>query len=108
MSRPRLFRTDTVKPALGKNLRELIDARVRRPLERDAGRFVQRNQVHLAADVAEQARQASRVVRRVVHAAKQHVLERDAIAPLRREFPRGVEDVLASPYLRFTGTSASR
>ena len=36
MSRPRLLRTDTVDAVLGEDLREAIDARVRRPLERNA------------------------------------------------------------------------
>ena len=47
MSRPRLFRTETVRPRSARILREAIDRLVGRPLERNPGGRVQRNQVHL-------------------------------------------------------------
>ena len=94
MSRPRLLRTDTVSAALREDSRERVDPLVRRALERDARRFVQRNQVHFAADITEQPHEAPRVFRRVVDAAEEHVLERDAVSALRRKLAGGGEDFL--------------
>ena len=57
----------------------------RRPLERNAGRFVERQQVHLGLQAVQQAHQSAGVVGRVVDAGEHHVLERDAAALARRE-----------------------
>ena len=81
MSRPRLLRTDTMTPRSATIFANRSIDRVRRPLERDAGGGVQRNQVHLRTSRrATQLRELPRVLRRVVDAGEQHVLERDPAA----------------------------
>ena len=88
MSRPRLLRTETVKPLVGEDLRERVDALVGRPLERNARRGVERQQVDLGLDAGEQLDQPARVLRRVVDAAsitysnvmRRRLAEREALA----------------------------
>ena len=94
MSRPRDLRTETVTPCSREDLGEAVDARVRRPLERNPGGLVERQQVHLPLDAVQQPHQAPRVLRRVVHVLQHHVFERDAIAALEREAAAGVEQLL--------------
>ena len=94
MSRPRLLRTDTVMSFVGEDAGEGVDTRVRRPLERNARRGVERNQVDLGLDARQQLRQPARILRRIVDAVEHHVLERDAAALLQREPAAGVEDVV--------------
>ena len=77
---------------IGQDLREAVDALIRRPFERNARRRVQRDQVHLCLDPRQQLHQPARVLRRVVDAVEQHVLERDAAALLERKPAAGVED----------------
>ena len=80
MSRPRLLRTETVKWRSARILRKPIDDGVRRTLERNARRRIQRNQIDLRFHAREQSREPARVVGRIVDAGEHHVLERDPAA----------------------------
>src|SRR6516162_5972589 len=51
------------QPTLGKDLGESIDSRVRRPLEWDARRGIQWNEIHLRFHTRQQLRQISRIFR---------------------------------------------
>ena len=71
--------------AVRKQPRERVDALVRRPRKRDARRLVERDEVHLRAQTGQEFHEPPGVGIGVVHAAQQHVLERDALPPLDRE-----------------------
>ena len=62
ISLPRLLRTDTIRPAIGEDLREGIDAIVRRAIERDAGGGIERQQVHLGFDTGEHLDEPARIL----------------------------------------------
>ena len=82
MSRPRLLRTETVSPRSARIFANRSIASSDGRSNGMPGGGVQRNQVDLRLHAREQLRQPPRVLRRVVHAGQQHVLERDAAAPL--------------------------
>src|SRR5918993_4581070 len=64
--------------AVGQDRRELVDPFVRWPFKGNARRGVQRNEVDLALDAAQQNGQPARVLRRVVHTLKHHVFKGDS------------------------------
>src|SRR5215468_3834966 len=51
------------EPTLGKDLGESIDRRVRRALERDTRRGIQRDEIHLRPHTRQQLREVSRIFR---------------------------------------------
>src|ERR1700752_2238393 len=63
---------------VGQNLRESIDARVRRSFERNSRRGVDRDQIDLGLDAGQRLREPTRVLRSVVDSVEKHVLESDA------------------------------
>ena len=67
MSRPRDLRTETVTPRSARICAKAIDARVGRPLERDARRLVERQQIDLRLDAVQQPHQPPRILVGVVH-----------------------------------------
>ena len=95
MSSPLLHRTVAVMPVLQH------DAPGSPRMRGSGGRvevralpFVERDQVHLGAHALEQPDESPRVVRRVVDAVEQHVLEGDALTGGQREAPTGGEERL--------------
>ncbi len=60
---------------------------------------IQRNQIHLAAQPAQQLGHFPRVLGIVVHAAEQHVLERDPLPRTQRKIPRRRHQHLDIPLL---------
>src|SRR3954454_24844095 len=78
---------------VGEDFRESIDDRVRGPFEWNACRGIQWNDVDLGFHPGQQFREAVRVVRRVVDAREEYVLERDAAAFAKRKPLAGLDDL---------------
>ena len=94
MSRPRLLRTDTVRPLRrGSRANVLTRSSDGRSNGMPAASF-SGIRFTLQRMLPEQPHQPPRVLGRVVDAREQHVLERDAAAPLSGKRRRGVEDLL--------------
>ena len=94
MSRPRDFRTETVTPCSARIRAKRLTRFVRRPLEGNARRLVERQQVDLRLDAVQQPHEPARVFGRVVDVLQHHVFEGDALAALQREAAAGVEQLL--------------
>src|SRR4051812_44939567 len=80
-------------PVIGDDLREPIDHLIGRPLERNPRRGVERDDVHLRLQRRHQSGQLARILRRVVDAGEQHILEGDAAAAAEREAAAGIDDL---------------
>ena len=82
-----------LQPVRGKNLLEVLDALGLRPLIMAALMRIERNQVYLTADTAQQFYQTMSVRGRIVDAAQEYVLEGNTLAPRNRQGPAAIHQL---------------
>src|ERR1041385_6176110 len=83
------FPYEDVEAPLVQDLLEPHDVLIRRPPEFRAGKFIERNQVDLAAQALQELRQRFRVLLRIVDTREQNIFERQTAVGRQRIRPAG-------------------